>query len=63
MRHLKKSEECIGKYATKNRAEFAAKSETQRTGKHHHAFFTHYHCPYDNIDILCWTVLLDKNKT
>lgn len=60
IKHMKESEECIGKYATKTKAEQLAKLETQRTGRKHHAFLTHYNCPYDNVQKICWTVLLSR---
>ena len=59
---MKESEECIGKYATKNKASQIAELETQRTGRKHHAFMTHYNCPYDNVKKICWTVMLSRNR-
>ncbi len=58
IRLITENEECLGKYTTREKARMAAKLETQRTGREHHEFLTHYHCPYDDIDKACWTVLL-----
>lgn len=58
---IREAEECIGKYATRKKAQQLARIETQRTGREHHEFLTHYHCPYDDIDKACWTVIL-KSK-
>lgn len=61
MKMIDKTEECIGKYATKAKATEIAESETRQTERKHHAFLTHYHCPYEFVDKMCWTVLLSKN--
>ena len=60
MQMITEAEECIGKYATRKKAKKMAKLETQRTGRKHHEFLTHYHCPYDQVDRMCWTILLSK---
>ena len=60
MKMMDKSRECIGKYATRKKAREITKMETQRTGRKHHEFLTHYYCPYESVNKMCWTVILGK---
>ena len=60
MRPMSKDKECIGKYATKRKAQEMARMETRNTGVKHHAFFTHYYCPYELENFSCWTVMLTQ---
>jgi len=60
MRFIYSTEECIGKYSTMKDAEKLAESETKRTGRMHHPFLTHYHCPYGFEDIIHWTIIVSR---
>lgn len=57
---MPESDECLGRYATKRKAQEMATAETQSTGRLHKTFFTHYYCPYDFVNKSCWTVILSR---
>ncbi len=56
MRWLKKEEERLGQYRSKNRGLLMAKKETHSTGREHQVFFNH---TWRNLEMcLCWTTCL-----
>jgi len=61
-RWITKEEECIGKYATRAKAQRVAKTQTLATGVKHHVLLTHYVCPYTFNHIICWTIIISKRK-
>ncbi len=60
MDFINEDEECIGRYKTKEKAFIVAQAESLETGKMHHAFLSHYYCPYDNCDKMFWSVMVSR---
>jgi hypothetical protein len=62
MRMIDDQEECLGHYKNKSMAETIAIEETRKTNIPHHAFLSHYNCPYDFIDKMFWSVIITRER-